>query len=214
MRMRAVLLGTVLAAAPLQAQRASGEVLVMPLEHRVLYQGAELKHTGTWIGARAELAHRALRVEALALAGTLGGSADSANPDQDARTTLISARLAVRPWLEAGVAAEARRFSSSTSTSTWRAYGVTARASTDLGLPLLHGFAELTVYPLASGTAVVAPTSGTRGAVGLRIAPPASLFALHLAYRFERFNVDDPASVPRTEQFEGILIGAGIRLGR
>lgn len=207
-----MLLGTVLAAAPLEAQRISGEVLVMPLEHRVLYQGSELKHTGTWIGARAEFARRALRVEALVLTGPLGGSADSANPDQDARTTLISARLAVRPWLEAGLAAEARRFSSSTATMTWRAYGVTARAATDLGLPLLHGFAELTMYPLASGTAVVAPTSGARGVVGLRIAPPASMFALQLSYRFERFNVEDPSSVPRTEQFEGILIGAGIRL--
>ncbi len=200
---------------PVRAQEMRGEVLALSAEHRVLYQGIVYQQTGTWLGLRGELATRQFRFELYTLAGSLGGSGDSSNPDRDARTTVAAARVAVRPWIDVGLAAEAWHFASAVSETTWRLFGPVARAEGDLGLPVLHGFAELTLLPLAWGSSAVAPTSGARGVVGLLFVPATSPFMLRLAYRFERFNVGDPAaSAPRREHVEGVQIGAGVRLGR
>ncbi len=209
----ALLLAAVLAG-PARAQQVRGEVLALSAEHRGLYQGTVYEQTGTWLGVRGELATRHFRFELYTLAGSLGGSADSSNPDRDVRVTVASVRLAAKRWLEVGLAAEAWHFSG-IGESTWRLAGPVARLESDLGLPALRGFAELTLLPLAWGSNAVAPTSGARGVVGLSIVPATSPFTLRLAYRFERFNVDDPAaSAPRREHFEGVQVGAGVRLGR
>lgn len=202
------------AAAPLHAQRLTVDAQAWLVEHRLLYQSAELKQTGTWLGARASLSHRSLRFEIGTHAGSLGGSADPSHPDRDVRTTLIAARVAVRPWLELGMAAEARRASSPAGASTWRTFGMTARAATDLGLRALRGFGELTMYPAASGTEIVAPTSASRGIIGIQFGAPQSRVSGELAYRFERYNVSDPSSSPRHEHFEAVVFGVGVLLRR
>jgi len=202
----AVLLGSLLAATAASGQRITAEALAMPIEYRTLFQGTELVESGTWLGGRVELSHRALRLEAAALAGSLGGA--------DVRTTRLAARAAVLPWLEAGAAAEARRFSFAAGETRWRLYGLTAQALGDLGLPWLRGFGEITLMPLASGTSAVAPTSAVRGVAGIILAPPRGRLLVRFGYRFERFMVDDPASPGRTEQLEGLMLAAGLGIGR
>ncbi len=81
-------------------------------------------------------------------------------------------------------------------------------------MPTLRGFAELTLFPLAGGTDAVAPASAARAAVGLRLSPPGARVGAELSYRFERFNLDDPAVGRRYAQVEGLTIGAGVRFGR
>lgn len=203
-----------LAATRAEAQRMSADAQVWMVEHRLLYQGSELTQTGTWLGVRAALAHRALRFEIGSHAGSLGGSPDPAHPDRDVRTTLIEVRMAVRPWLEVGAAGEARRSVSAAGASTWRTYGLTARLAGDLGMPALRGFATLSLFPASSGTAVIAPTSASRGMIGLQVAPRRGRVFGELSYRFERYNVDDPSSAPRHEQFEVIALGIGVLLAR
>ncbi len=217
--MRLVRAGAVLslllgAASPTAAQQLRVDAQAVSVEQRTRFGGQSFRQTGTWLGARGELLAGAWRFGLAGHAGSLGNDPDPANPDLDARTTLVSARRALASWLELGVVAEARRYKSDVATTTWRIYGLSARVETDLGMPTLRGFADLSVFPLAGGTNAVAPASAARGSVGLRLTPPGARTIAELSYRFERFNLDDPAAGRRHAQLEGLTIGAGVRLGR
>jgi hypothetical protein len=209
-----LLLGTVLVA-PLEAQGLGGGGLAYHVQHRVLYAGAVREQTGTFVGAEGSARLGPVRVGVLGLMGTLSGGNDAANPDKKVRASAVTVMLEASPRIAVGAELEAKRFESDAGVTAWRLIGGTGRVALSLGMPGLVGTAQVSYFPSASVVGGAKMGLAFRGTVGASYRSPRGPLTLSLGYRFERFDFKAVGSAPaRLEQFRGVIVGAGLRLGR
>ena len=79
----------------------------------------------------------------------------------------------------------------------------------------LRGFADVSVLPSSSVTDGPKLKVALQVAAGASYSPPRSPLRLRLGYRFERYDIEASGLTgERFEQFRGIVVEAGIGLGR
>ena len=199
---------------PAAAQALSGGAAGFNVQRRVFYQGAVYQQTGVWYGAAAAARLGPVRLGLSGLFGSLGGGGTQ-SPDVTIRATTVTLHLAVAPWMLVGAQAEARRFEADAGVTSWRLIGANVRAEPGLGLPGLTGLADVSVLPASSVSGGPSLKMAVQATVGVGFAPAGSHLAFRLGYRFERYDISaSGASSERYEQFRGIVVEAGVRLGR
>ncbi len=208
-------LGTLLLPAAAQAQRFTVNAGGFNVQRRVYLQGSVLEQTGVWIGAGGTAAIGKLRIGLSGLMGTFKGDGSAANTDVKARTTALTVGLAFNPAVTAGIQLEGRRFEGDAGTSSWRMIGARARFEPGLGIPGLRGLADIAILPASSVSGGPSLKMALEVTVGASLAPPRSRLLARLGYRFERFDVSAQGmAAERYEQFRGLVVEAGVRLGR
>lgn len=199
----------------LVAQGLSGGGMAYRVQHRVLYQGSVLEQTGTFVGGQGSVRLGPARLGVSGLMGTLGGGDDPANPEKKVRASSVTVLIEAYPGLAVGAEAEGIRFEADAGTTAWRLIGVHGQAAIGLDVPGLAGTAELSYFPSASVIDGEKITLAFRGTVGVSYDAPRGPLTLSLGYRFERFDFEASGTTPaRLEQFRGVVVGAGIELGR
>ncbi len=212
---RAALLLIFVLAPPLGAQGLGGGGLVYNVKRRVLYAGGVREQLGTLVGAEGGARLGPVRVGVAGLMGTLSGPGGVANPDVKARITTVTILLEPTPIVAVGAEVEAKRFEADAGVTEWRLIGATGRVALDLGVPGLVGTAQVSYFPSASIVNGATMSLAFRGTVGASYRSPRGPLTVNLGYRFERFDFKAVGSAPaRLEQFQGLVLGAGFRLGR
>jgi hypothetical protein len=200
------------------AQSLSGGAVAYNVEHRVLYQDSVLEQTGLLFGAEGSARLGPVVLGVHGMMGKLSGGSDSISPPRDVRTSGLTLHLRPIAWLELGGEAEARRFDADAGTTVWRLLGANLRARPPMGVPGLEGLLDASFFP----SATVSPNDDLKGSVAMRVtvgasySPPRAPVSLRLSYRFERFefkNDGSAAAEDRLEQFRGVVVSAGLRLG-
>ncbi len=215
MKLRAALV-LILCACPVAAaaQPVHGFGQAFNVERRVYYQGAVFQQTGLWYGAAGAVRFARMQLEVSALMGTVTGGGP-ASPDIQIRTTAVALHYVAAPWVALGVQAEARRFESDAGVTLWRLIGANVRLEPGLGIMGLRGIADVSVLPASSVSGGPSLKTALQAAIGLGFAPLKSPLDLRLVYRFERYDISASGPSPeRYEQFRGVVVQAGIRLGR
>ena len=207
--------GALIAAPELPAQGLTGSGMAYHVQHRVLYSGAVYEQTGTFVGAEGSAWVGPLRVGVSGWMGTLSGANDSINPDRKVRATAVTVLLEPWPMIALGGEVEAKRFEADAGVNAWRLIGATGRATLGLGVPGLAGTAQVTWFPSASVIGGEKISLAFRGTIGASYSAPRGPLTVSLGYRFERFDFAAVGTTPaRLDQFRGIVVGAGLRLGR
>jgi hypothetical protein len=99
--------------------------------------------------------------------------------------------------------------------SVWKLMGANVRLEPGLGTPGLRGLIDASVLPSSSVSGGPKLSIAVQATVGVVYALPRSPLTLRLGYRFERYDVEAAGtSNPRYEQFQGLVVEAGLRLGR
>jgi hypothetical protein len=211
----ALALAAMLLPAAAQAQRLSLAAGGFNVQRRVFLEHSVYQQTGMWIGGSGTVSLGKARIGLSGLMGTLKGDSGSVNPDVKARATAVTAQFAFTPTLLAGVQVEARRFDTDAGVTSWRLIGVRARYEPGLGMPGLRGLADLAVLPASSVSGGPSLKMALETTVGLSFSPQGSMLQARLAYRFERFDIGAQGLAgERYEQFRGLVVEAGVRLGR
>lgn len=173
-------------------------------------QGSDVEansRSGTWAGAQGSVRVGRIDVQVRGLFGSLSGS--SQGLAQRVRETGLGVTLALRPWLDVGLDAEAIRLSSDLATMVWRLYGVRAAVSHSLGFQGLTARAEFAVYPLTSVAAARPLRRPIRAEVGLSYATGLLPLEISLAYRVESIDFEDTNDL----RLAGLLVGVTTRHG-
>lgn len=220
--MRAAVAGAaaLLMATALQAQVApfglEGSGLAYNAQLVVRYQGELQKQTGTLLGASGSAQAGPITLIVGGFTGTLRPSAATpSNPGRSARTTWVGLYVRPAPFIAVGGEAEARRYETAVGTAWVRLIGVSASVTLPTGVPRLAGTASLDYLPLSSASGSDTLSVAVRGTFGLSYSPAALPILVHVAYRIERFDFKAVGGQPRRlEQLDGIVVGAGLRIGR
>ena len=184
-------------------------------QRRIYLQGGVLEQTGLLAGGSAVLGLGPLRVGVSGWMGTLKGDGGATNPDAKARTTSAFARVLVAPGVQVGGQYEVRRFESEAMVAVWSLMGANARLEPGLGVPGLQGLIDVSVLPASSVSEGPKLKMAVQTTVGVSFGLPRSPLSVRIAYRFERFDIEATGSSPeRYEQFRGLVVEAGLRLGR
>jgi hypothetical protein len=212
----ALLLAAALFPAAARAQRLTLTAGGFNVQRRVYLQNSVLEQTGVWIGGGGMASLGKLRLGVSGLMGTFKGKGnDPANAEVKARTTAVTLQVAFTPALMAGVQAEGRRFEADAGVTSWRLIGGRVRFEPSLGIPGLRGLADVAILPASSVSNGPSIKTALEATVGVSLAPPRSPLLLRLAYRFERFDVAaEGLAAERYEQFRGLVVEGGVRLGR
>ncbi len=212
----AALLLAVTARAQIVPRGISGSGLAYPAQLVVRYQGELLRQTGTLFGASgsAELGPTTLVMGTLA--GTLRPStATASDPERSVRTTWVAVYLRPASLVALGGEVEARRYETVAGVAWARLIGASAMVTLPLGVAGLTGGVVLDYLPLSSASGADSVSAAVRGTFGLMYSAAGLPVFIHLAYRIERFDFKGAGTHPqRLEQFDGIIAGAGLRIGK
>jgi hypothetical protein len=181
----------------------------------IYYQGAVHEQTGLVVGGSGTLRLGRFRIGAGGWMGTLKGDGNPTNPDVKARTTSATVQVLVAPGVLVGARYEVRRFEADVAVTVWTLMGANVRMEPGLGFPGLSGLIDASVLPSSSVSGGPKLTMALQATVGVVYAPPRSPFVLRLGYRVERFDIKAAGiSSARFEQFQGLVVEAGLSLGR
>jgi hypothetical protein len=208
-------LAALLLPAAARAQRLSLTAGGFNVQRRVFLEHSVYQQTGLWIGGSGTVSLGKVRVGLSGLMGTLKGDSSSVNPDVTARATALTVQFAFAPTVIAGVQVEARRYDTDAGITSWRLMGGRVRYEPGLGIPGLRGLADVAVLPASSVSGGPSLKMALETIVGLSFSPPSSMLQARLGYRFERFDIGAQGLAgERYEQFRGLVVEVGVRLGR
>jgi hypothetical protein len=202
------------------AQGLQGGAGGFNVQRRVFYENAVLEQTGFLVGGSGALGLGPIRLGVSGVMGTLkaasgasGGTSTAA--DVKVRSTAVRVLFAAGPSLAVGVQAEARRFEADAGVTMWKLVGANVRFEPGLGRPGLRALVDASMLPASSVVNGPKLKMALQATVGASFSPRGSPLAFRIGYRFERFDLDATDSSPeRYEQFRGLVVEAGIRLGR
>lgn len=221
MRPRAlVVLWAVLLPGAAFAQGLQGGVGGFNAQRRVFYESAVHEQTGFLVGGSGSIGLGPVRLGVSGVMGTLKAAAGTAggtggDADVKVRSSAVRVLFAMTPGLLVGVQAEARRFEADAGVTMWRLIGAAVRFEPRLGRPGLNALADVAVLPASSVANGPKLKMALQATIGASFAPRGSPLAFRIGYRFERFDIDATAQSPeRYEQFRGLVVEAGLRLGR
>lgn len=180
------------------------------------YQGEIQRQTGTLLGAAGTVSLGPLEVALTGLTGTLRPSASTpSNPERTLYTTTVAVYLRLAGPVAIGAEAEARRYETAVGTAWARLLGASLSLNVPLGLAGIEGNAVIDYLPLASASGSDTVSLAVRATFGITYAPPRLPMLIRASYRLERYDYRAAGVLPaRLEQFDGIVIGAGLRLGK
>jgi hypothetical protein len=185
------------------------------VQRRIFYQDAVHEQTGMLVGGSGSLGLGPLRLGVSGVMGTLKSTEGSAAADVKVRSSAVRVQYALAPGIAVGVQAEARRFEADAGVTVWRLIGVNARLEPGLGLAGLRALADVSVLPASSVVNGPKLKMALQATVGASFAPRGGPLVLRIGYRFERFDLEATGASPeRYEQFRGLVVEAGLSLGR
>jgi hypothetical protein len=112
--------------------------------------------------------------------------------------------------LEGGFAV--RRFSSAVGSQQWTIASAGFVVSSTLGDSGIRAYGRGTYQPAVRVDGQSNPTFSVAAEVGVIASPRGTPFVFRASYRLERYDFPD-TPIARTEQFDGIALGVGFRLG-
>lgn len=185
------------------------------VQRRVFLQAAVIQQTGMWISGSGAVRLGKLRIGLSGLMGTLKGDGSPSNPAIKARATALTLGIAFTPAVTVSAQVQARRFDADAGITSWRLIGGGVRFEPGLGIPGMRGLADLAVLPASSVSGGPSLKMAVETTVGLTYNPARSALQARLAYRFERFDIGAQGLAgERYEQFRGLMVEVGVRLGR
>lgn len=182
---------------------------------RIYYQSTVHEQTGLVVSGSGVLQLGWLRVGAGGWMGTLKGDGTAINPDVKARTTSATVHVLVVPGVMLGAQYEVRRLEADVAVSVWTLMGGNVRMEPGLGAAGLRGLIDVSLLPSSSVSGGPKLSSAMQATVGVAYAPLRGALSVRLGYRVERYDVEAAGTAnPRYEQFQGLIVEAGLRLGR
>lgn len=219
MNARAVAMVLVLglaATAPAAAQlRLSADGGLFNAQRRVLFPSGFREQTGMLLsgGAAANLGR--LRLGLGGVMGTLKGDGTDANRDVAMRSSALTLHVQALPGVLVGGRFEVRRFDADGDVTMWKLMGASVRLEPGLGIEGLRAGAEVAILPSSSVSLGPKLSVARQATIGASYAPAGRPFVFRLAYRFERYDIAASGQTSeRYEQFRGVVVEAGLRLGR
>lgn len=207
--------GLVPAAVPLRAQAFDGTAAGYSLQRRLAYRGGVYDQTGMVYGGAASVQVARVRLSAAGWTGSLAAAGGPPNGDAKLRTTAVSLHAVITSTLLLGYRVEARRFESDAGVTVWKLRGWDILLEPDLGIPGLRGLADVAVLSSSSVREGPAMDVALQTTMGVTFTPARSRVRVRLAYRFERYDIQGPTpATQRLEQFRGLIVEAGMHLGR
>jgi hypothetical protein len=220
-RAGAVGAATVLAAGlALCPSRANGQALggsigAYAVQRRFSYRGEVTEQAAVFYGGEGSVRFGPVRLGLAGVAGTFGADALAPVSAVRVRTTAATLHVAISRDLLLGVRAEARRFAADAGVTLWMLLGPDVRFEPDLGLAGLRGLVDVGLLKFSSVRGGGSMSSALQSTLGATYDPAGTPFRFVLAYRFERYDIDATRfGAVRLEQFRGLVLEAGVRLGR
>lgn len=216
-RLAVAALAVALACVP---SRAAGQVFQgsagsFAVQRRFSYRGDVSEQAAVLFGGAGSVRVGRVRLGVSGFAGTFG--ADSLAPISAVRvrTTAVTLHVAVSQDIELGVRAEGRRFAADVGVTLWKLVGADVRFEPEFGLTGLRGLVDVGLLGYSSVRDGAKMSSAVQTTLGAAYSPPGTPLRVVLAYRFERYDIEaGPVSVVRLEQFRGLVVEAGVQVGR
>jgi len=212
---------TVLAAALfLSPSTAAGQILrgsatSFAVERRFSYRGTVNEQATVFYGGEGSAQVGPVRLGVSGLAGTFGADTMAPVSAVRVRTTAVTLHLAVSHDIEVGVRAEGRRFLADAGVTLWKLFGPEVRFAPEFGLAGLRGLVKVGLLKSSSVRGGARMSSAVQTMLGATYSPPSTPLQIVLAYRFERYDIAATLlGAERLEQFRGLVLEAGVQLGR
>ncbi len=200
-----------------------------------------VKETGVLAGVRVGARFGFVSLEVTALAGSMDSELDPQAAERSPKVSAVSLWLHPMPWLALG--AEADAWSSTQfrlgvrRDVVWRRFGAGARIKAHFGIDGLEEKLEFMLYPVSSAVGErqfvnlvfhddQAAETTHRAEVGISYAPPTIPISIALGYRVDRFVFQagcpsasffvgcDVTGLERNQMVRGLIVRAGLRIGR
>ena len=208
-------LGLVLTPTLVRAQGVNVAAGAFNTQRRIYYQSAVYEQTGAMVGGGGALRLGRVRVGVGGWMGTLKGDGSAENPDVKTRTTSATVHVLLVPGVQVGAQYEVRRFEADVAVTVWTMMGANVRLEPGLGVSGLKGLIDVSLLPASSVQGGPKLTMAVQTNVGVIFAPRRSPLTFRLGYRFERFDLESAGTASaRYEQFQGLVVEAGLSLGR
>jgi hypothetical protein len=200
--------------------RAAGQVFQgsagsFAVQRRFAYRGEVTEQAAVFYGGGGSVLVGSVRLGVSGLVGSL--PADTLAPVSvvRVRTTAVTLQVAVSHDIQLGVRAEGRRFASDAGVAFWKLVGPNVRFEPEFGLSGLRGLVDVGLLTSSSVRGGAKMSSAVQTTLGATYSPPGTPLQIALAYRFERYDIEATrVSAVRLEQFRGLVIEAGVHLGR
>lgn len=207
--------GALLAPRAARAQSVEGEAGSYTVLRRLSYRGAVFDQSGPAYGAAGSLQVGPVRIGASGWSASLSPDGGLPNTGVRVRTTAVTLHVALNPALLVGVREETRRFSSPAGVTLWQMKGVDVLFEPDFGIPGLRGVAEVAALGASAVRGGPNLNVAVQTTMGMTYAFAGGPLRVRLAYRFERYDVAiTPPEPQRFDQFRGLMLDVGVRLGR
>jgi len=207
-------LGLILAVAEPAAAQLRGGGAAYKVQRRLAYQGSTQTQSGMWVGGEGSLCLRRLVVAGGGLMGKLTPDSEGVGSEADVQSSWARVGLRVGAWLTVAAQVEARRLKLAVGEQLRRSIGGAVILTPPLGIPGLSALADVGFFPSAQVTNGPKIGVALQTTFGVVFSPPSAPVFLQLSYRFERFDINAPTGgEPRYEEFGGLYMSAGLRLG-
>ena len=185
------------------------------VQRRFAYRGEVSEQAAVFYGGGGSVRVGPVRLGVSGLFGSL--PADTLAPASvvRVRTTAVTLHVAISHDLQLGVRAEGRRFASDAGVAFWKLVGPDVRFEPEFGLNGLRGLVDVGLLTSSSVRGGAKMSSAVQTTLGASYRPPGTPLQVVLAYRFERYDIQATrVSAVRLEQFRGLTVEVGLRLGR
>ena len=213
-RLAFVVVATALLTEPAAAQFRGGGA-AFQVRRRLAYQGSTQTQSGMWVGGEGSFRFGPLVVAGGGLMGKLTPDSAGVGSEADVQSSWARVGLRAGAWVTVAVQVEARRLKLAAGEQLRRSIGGAVIVTPPLGIPGLSALADVGFFPSAQVTNGPKIGVALQTTFGVVFSPPSAPVFLQLSYRFERFDIDAPTGgEPRYEEFGGLYVTGGVRLGR
>ena len=200
--------------------RAAGQVFQgsagsFVVQRRFSYRGEVSEQAAVLYGCEGSVRVGRVRLGVSGFAGAFGADTMAPISAVRVRTTAVTLHVAVSRDIQLGVRAEGRRFAADAGVAFWKLVGPDVRFEPEFGLTGLRGLVDVGLLRSSSVRGGAKMSSAVQTTLGATYRPPGTPLRVVLAYRFERYDIEATrVSAVRLEQFRGLVLEAGVQVGR
>jgi hypothetical protein len=200
---------------PVAGQVFRGSAGGFAVQRRFSYRGEVSEQAAVLVGGEGSVQVGRVRLGVSGFAGTFGADSQAPVSAVQVQTTAVTLHVAVSHDLQLGVRAEGRRFAADVGVTLWTLVGPDVRFEPEFGLTGLRGLVDVGLLASSSVRDGARMSAAVQTMLGATYSPPGTPLRVVLAYRFERYDIKaTPVNAERLEQFRGLVLEAGVQVGR
>jgi len=190
----------------------SGTGMASMVQSTALVAGTQEAVSGAWVGGSAEVELGPIALLFHTMAGSMTQTGNTTAISRDGGEISGGVRLSPVPWIGIQGGYTIRTFSSVVGYQDWKLAGGGLVLSPTLGNPAIRAHLMGLFLPSVSVAGRDSPELGVAAEAGVRFAPLRIPIVVSVAYRFERYDFPEAATV-RVEQFDQLMVRLGVRWG-